>query len=416
MDRRTFLRGAGAALALPWLEARADARAEVPRRMVAIQTNQGILPGEFFPAAAGRDYALTPYLEILKDFREDFTVFSGVSHPQVDGFHQAEKSFLTAAPHPGSGAFRNTVSLDQLAAESIGDRTRFPALPLGVSADRSRSLSYTRGGSQIPAEYSPARLYQKLFVQGTPREVERAVEDLRVGRSLLDAVGERAKALGGQLGPRDRERMDQYFTSVRELEERFRRMEAWEKRPKPAVKAPKPSDNADAADLGGRTRLMFDLIRLALETDSTRLVTVFIATEGCVPRIPGVTHEVHSLTHHGNRPEALAELKKIEELQFRELAGLLKGLKEVREGGSTLLDRTMLLYGTCMGNANSHSNANLPVLLAGGGFRHGQHLAFDTKKNYPLPNLFVSMLQRLGLEIDRFASSGGTMRGLEMAG
>ncbi len=414
MDRRSFLRGAGAALALPWLEGLAGARAEVPRRLVAIQTNQGILPQEFFPAAAGRGYALTPYLEILKEFREDFTVFSGVSHPQVDGFHQAEKSFLTAAPHPGSGAFRNTVSLDQLAAEAIGDRTRFPALPLTISTERSRSLSYTRGGSLLPAEHSPAKLYQRLFVQGTPQEVERAVEDLRVGRSLLDAVGDRAKDLEGKLGARDRERMDQYFTSVRDLEERFRKMEAWERRPKPAVKAPKPADVTDGGDLAGRTRLMFDMIRLALETDSTRLVTVFIATEGIVARIPGVTHETHSLTHHGNRPEALAELKKIEEVQFRQLAGLLKGLRESKEDGATLLDRTMVLYGTCMGNANSHANTNLPLLLAGGGFKHGQHLAFDVKKNEPLPNLFVSMLQRLGLEIDRFASSSGTMKGLEM--
>src|ERR1700675_4069615 len=134
MDRRMFLRGAGVALALPWLESlspaqdRAKGGSEIPRRMVAIETNQGILPQEFFPQKAGKDYALTPYLEILKDFREDLTVFSGVSHPQVDGFHQAEKSFLTAAPHPGSAAFRNTMSLDQVAAESIGDRTRIASL------------------------------------------------------------------------------------------------------------------------------------------------------------------------------------------------------------------------------------------------------------------------------------------------
>ena len=416
MDRRTFLRGAGAALALPALDVFARARADVPRRMVAIQTNQGILPQEFFPAAAGRDYALTPYLEILKDFRADFTVFSGVSHPQVDGFHQAEKSFLTAAPHPGSGAFRNTVSLDQLAAETIGDRTRYPALTLTIGHDQSRSLSFTRGGSLIPAEPKPARLYKKLFVQGTPEEIERAVEDLRVGRSLLDAVGDRAKDLNGRLGARDRERMDQYFTSVRDLEGRFKKMEAWERRPKPKVAAKAPTDNADGADLAGRSRLMYDMIRLALETDSTRLVTVFIATEGCVPRIPGVKNEVHSLTHHGNRPEALAELKKIEEVQFQELAGLLRGLRDAKEDGASLLDRTMVLYGTCMGNANSHANNNLPVLLAGGGFKHGQHLAFDRQKNYPLPNLFVSMLQRLGLEIDRFATSTGTMKGLELNG
>jgi len=420
IDRRTFLRGAGAAIALPWLEGLAPAqerpKADLPRRMIAIETNQGILPQEFFPREAGREYALTPYLEILRDFRSDFTVFSGVSHPQVDGFHQAEKSFLTAAPHPGSAGFRNSMSLDQVAAESIGDRTRIASLPLVVSTERNRGLSFTRSGVLIPPEHNPAKLYERLFVQGTPQEVERAVEDLRLGRSLLDAVRERAKELGGRLGARDRERLDQYTTSVRELEDHLTKAEAWERKPKPRVKMAKPAEITDGGDLVGRTRLMYDLVRLALETDSTRLVTIFITTEAIVARIPGVSHETHSRTHHGGRPETLAELKRVEEAQFGALAGLLRGLKEAREGAATLLDRTMVLYGTCMGNANSHDNRNLPVLLAGGGFRHGQHLAFDTGRNYPLPNLFVSMLQRLGVETDRFASSTGTMRGLEMAG
>jgi uncharacterized protein DUF1552 len=420
LDRRTFLRGAGVALALPWLESLTRAqdrpKGDLPRRMVAIQTNQGILPQEFFPSQPGKDYAPTPYLEILKDVRSEFTVFSGVSHPQVDGFHQAEKSFLTAAPHPGSAAFRNTVSLDQVAAETIGDRTRFASLPLIISTERNRGLSYTRSGVLIPPEHNPAKLYERLFVQGTPQEIERAVEELRVGRSLLDAVGDRGKDLSGRLNPRDRERMDQYTTSVRELEERLKKAEAWERRPKPKVKAAKPAEIQDGGDLAGRTRLMYDLIRLALETDSTRLITVFIATEGIVARIPGVSHETHSLTHHGGRSEALAELRKVEEVQFQALAALLRGLKDAKEGGSSLLDRTMVLYGTCMGNANSHANTNLPILLAGGGFRHGQHLAFDRDRNYPLPNLFVSMLQRLGLEVDRFATSTGTMRGLETVG
>ena len=416
IDRRTFLRGAGAALALPWFESlHADQSKEVPRRMIAIETNQGILPGEFFPKTAGREYESTPYLDILKDFRSDLTVFSGCSHPQVDGFHQAEKSFLTAAPHPGSSGFRNTISIDQLAAEAIGDKTRIGSLPLVVSTERSRGLSYTRSGVLVPPEGSPAKLYERLFVQGTPQEIERAVEDLRVGRSLLDAVGDRAKEIEGRLGARDKERMEQYVTSVRELEERLKKGEAWERRPKPKVKMAKPAEINDGGDLVGRTKLMYDLTRLALETDLTRLVTIFITTEGIVPRLPGVSHETHSLTHHGNRPEALAELKKVEEAQFRCLAGLLQGLKDAKEGGATLLDRTMVLYGTCMGNANSHANNNLPVLLAGGGFKHGQHLALHQGKDYPLPNLFVSMLQRLGLEVDRFASSSGTMRGLELA-
>ena len=178
---------------------------------------------------------------------------------------------------------------------------------------------------------------------------------------------------------------------------------------------PLPADITDMKKLVERTSLMFDVLRLGLETDSTRVASVFINTASIVPEIPGVNQETHALTHHGNRPDSLDQLFKIESAQFQCLAKLLDGLASAKEGGGALLDRTMVLYGTCMGSANSHANTNLPVLLAGGGFKHGQHIAFDAKKNYPLPNLFVSMLQRLGIEAEKFATSTGTMRGLNMA-
>jgi hypothetical protein len=384
--------------------------------MVAVQTNMGIMPEFFFPKATGPDYEPTPYLDLLKDHRTDLTVFSGVSHPGVDGGHMAEESFLSAAPHPGSGAFKNTISLDQFAAERIGGRTRFPSLTLLVSSEGHYGMAFTRGGVKIPGEMSPAALYRRMFVQGTPAEVDARVEDLRRGRSLLDFVGESAGRVRRDVGPKDRDRLDQYFTAVRELEGQLAAAQEWERRPKPKAPAPPPTDVADRRRLIERTRLMFDMVRLALETDSTRLVTVFVNTSTIVPMIPGVTRETHSLTHHGNQPETVAELRKVEEAQFKALAELLAGLKVVAEKGETLLDRTMVLYGTCMGSANAHSNTNLPVLLAGGGFKHVGHLAFDRQRNYPLPNLFVSMLQRLGVEADRFASGTGTMRGLEMAG
>ncbi len=423
LSRRAFLRGAGVALSLPFLDAMTPAfaraaekaAAKPTRRMVAIETNMGILPQYFFPEQAGRDYQLSPYLEILKDYRNDLTVFSGVSHPNVDGGHQAENAFLTAAPHPGSGGFKNSISLDQFAAERIGAQTRFAALPLLVSTEGGVGLSFTRGGVMIPGEKSPAALYRRMFVQGTAKEMDNRIDDLRLGRSLLDFVNDSAKHLQRDLGPHDRERLDQYFTSIRDLEKQLVSAEDWERRPKPKVQAPMPADVMDTKKLVERTRLMYDMIRLALETDSTRLVTLFVYTAGIVPEVAGVKHETHSLTHHGNRSETLAELRRIEEAQFHVLGELLGGMRGVREDGETLLDHTMVLYGTCMGSANAHSNTNLPVLLAGGGFRHGQHLAFDRQRNYPLPNLFVSMLQRLGIETDKFASSTGTMRGLEMA-
>lgn len=408
LARRTFLRGAGVALALPWLDAMrpvrgAESAAAVPRRMVAIETNMGILPQYFFPEQAGRDFEATPYLTQLDAIRGAYTVFSGTSHPGVTGAHSAEKCFLTGTPHPERGGFRNWVSLDQFAAEQIGDRTRYPSLVLAMT-NEGATLSYTRSGAPIPSERSPRKLFERLFVQGNPAEVAASVEALRQGRSTLDFVGEQSRRLNRSLSPADQRRLDEYLTAVRELERRLESSESWEQRPKPRVDAEPPAELDDPREFVRRTRLFFDVIKLALETDSTRLVSLFIDTT-----------VIHNITHHGNRPEVLAELRGHEERQFEALGDFLRTLQGAPEEGSTLLDRTMVLYGTCMGSANSHSNVNLPVLLAGGGFRHGQHLAFDTQNNYPLTNLFVSMLQRLGIEVDEFSTGKGTFRGLELA-
>jgi len=409
LGRRTFLRGMGTAIALPLLEAMAPAfakaadSADVPRRIVAIETNMGIMPQFFFPEKSGRDFALSPYLERLKDHREQFTVFSGVSHPGVTGGHTAERCFLTGTPHPERGGFRNGVSLDQFAAEQLGNRTRYPSLVLAMSNEGS-TLSYTRSGAPIPSERSPRKLFEKLFTQGNPAEVEANVEALRQGRSMLDFVGEQSRRLNQSLSKSDQARMDEYFTSVRELEKRLHSSEEWEHRPKPVVTAKPPEDIEDAREFVAKTKLMFDVMKLALETDSTRIISLFIDTT-----------VIHNITHHGNRPEAIAELRAKEEAQFDALGGFLTALSGAREEGQTLLDRTMVLYGTPMGSANSHSNVNLPVLFAGGGFRHGQHLAFDQENNHPLATLYVSMLQRLGLKSDSFSSGKTTMRGLEIA-
>lgn len=407
LSRRTFLRGAGVAMALPLLDAMRPAfaagKSEIPRRIVAVETNMGILPQFFFPEKAGKDYALSPYLERLKAHRNHFTVFSGVSHPGVTGGHAAEKCFLTGTPHPERGGFRNWVSLDQFAAEQIGNRTRYSSLVLGCG-NEGQTLSYTRSGAPIPIERSPRKLFEKLFIQGKPAEIAAKVEEIRQGRSTLDFVGDSAKRLNQSLSSSDKQRLDQYLTSVRELEQRLASAEDWEQKPKPKIKANPPEDVKDHREFAKQTQVMFDVVKLALETDSSRLVSLFIDTT-----------VIHNITHHGNRPEVLAELRAKEEGQFDVLAAFLKSLSEAKEEGSTLLDRTMVLYGTCMGSANSHSNLNLPVLLAGGGFKHGQHLAFDTQNNYPLTNLFVSMLQRLGIETREFSTGKGTMRGLEIA-
>jgi hypothetical protein len=330
-------------------------------------------------------------------------VFSGVSLPGVTGAHAAEKCFLTGTPHPERGGFRNGVSLDQYAAEHIGNRTRYPSVVMAVS-NEGQTLSFTRSGAPIPAERSPKKLFQKLFVPSKPEEMTANVEALQQGRSMLDFVGEQSKRLGRVLSPADRARMDQYFTSVRELEQRLHSAEEWEHRPKPAVSVAAPEDITDSKEFVRRSELLYDLMKLALQTDSTRLISLFVDTV-----------VIHNITHHGNRPDVLAELRGHEEGQFAALNKFLTGLAEIKEEGQSLLDRTMVLYGTCMGSANSHSNVNLPVLLAGGGFKHGQHLAFDTKNNYPLSNLYLSMLHRLGIETDTFSTSKGTMSHLELA-
>jgi hypothetical protein len=425
LPRRRFLRAAGVGLALPALDAMRPAfasekPADTPRRMVAICNNLGLLGSGFFPKQAGSGYELSPYLEVLRDYRNDFTVFSGVSHPDVDGSHSSEVCFLTAAPHPANGGFRNTISLDQYMADYIGERTRFPSLTLGVNVNKGqKSLTWTGSGVMIPCEDSPAAVYRRLFLQGTQEEVERQLSRLRLGESILDSVAADASSLQKKLGARDRERLDQYVSGVRELERRMVASRAWETRPKPKPSAQEPVDAADSRAYLEKVRLMYDMSRLALETDSTRLITIFLDSASSpaidVKEIP-ITDGYHNLSHHGRNESKLKQLEVIDTWHMKLLRNLIADLKSANEGGEPLLDRTMVLYGSNFGDANKHTTNNLPVILAGGGFRHGQHLAFDENRNYPLPNLFVSMLQRMGIESSKFASSTGTMRGLEMKG
>ncbi|BDC52446.1 hypothetical protein F183_A47610 [Bryobacterales bacterium F-183] len=419
ISRRTLLRGAGVSLALPMLnvmQAAPQATSE-PRRMFAVCNNLGLLPGEFFPTGAGREYTPSAYLKILQEHREHFTVFSGVSHPNVDGGHPSDISFLTAAPHPASSSFRNTISLDQYIAERIGGQTRFPSLTLSVNTG-FRSLSWSGSGVAIPPEQSAANVFRQMFIQGTPQEVDAKIAELDTGRSILDTVTDQVRRLEGKVGSEDKTRLDQFFTSVRELEGRLQASRGWERKPKPVVKEKEPEDLANPAQYMGKVAQMYGLVRLAFETDSTRAVTLMLdSVSSPVLQIRGATLNdgYHNLSHHGKSEDKLSQLRLIDTWHMRLLADLFKGLKGAQEGGSTLLDRTMVLYGSNLGDANAHSTTNMPTLLAGGGFRHAGHLVFNREQNYPLPNLFVSMLQRMGIETDKFASSTGRMTGLELA-
>lgn len=415
LTRRTFLRATGVAISLPWLNSMTSshARAAEPtevRRMLAICAPLGIHTPHLFPTKPGKDYEVTPYLEPLQPFRQNFTVMSGLMHPDVDGGHSAEQSFLTGAAHPGQPSFRNTISVDQFAAERIGHLTRFPSLALSAN---NTGLSYTRAGVRIPPETRPSRLFARLFLEGTPEEKQAQMRRIQDGQSIMDLVRDQSKQVAGKVGREDNQTLEQYFSSVRELEQRLTSAEEWAKRPKPKVDRKPPKDVEDRADFVGRMRLMYDLIFLAFQTDSTRLITFCGAGGNEVVSLDGVEDGWHNLSHHGKDPNKIEQLAIIEREEMRLFGELLEQLAGVREGDHTLLDATAIVMGSNLGNASAHNNTNLPIIAAGGRFKHGQHLAFDPAKSPPLCNLFVSYLQHLGLEADAFASGSTTMSGLE---
>lgn len=410
LSRRALLRNAGITLGLPLLEAMtpafADAKeAKTAKRFVGVSLALGLHNPNLVPEGVGRDYKPSRYLAGIQDLRNDFTVISGSSHPGVTGGHTAEGSIFSACPNQRGTTSRNTISLDQLMAKHLGHETRFPSLVLNTN--NQSSPSYTENGSMIPAENSAMRLFTRLFVNDTPAEQERQAELIRGGRSVMDVVGAEAKSLQRELGAGDRDKLDAWFTSVRELEQRLAANEAWTHRPKPkvAMKAPAsiPRDNEVAVE-----RIFLDIVHMALATDSTRFITLHV-TGNAVNGIEGVDESYHNLSHHGMDDEKLAQLALVEQGVINEWGGFLRRLKT-----DALLDDTMVLLTSNLGNASSHDNKNMPVLFAGGGFKHGRHLAFDQKNNYPLPNLYLSTLHRLGLQDEAFATSTGAMSGLEM--
>jgi hypothetical protein len=422
LPRRRFLHGAGVTLALPLLECLTPAfvrgaQPQTPKRMLLISNNLGVLPKPFFPQGTGRDYELSPYLSALAGFRSDFTVFSGLSHPDVNGGHSTENCFLTAARGPTKSGFRNQISLDQFAAEKLGQVTRFSALNLGVNIDKAnRSLSWTRDGVLLPAEDSAPALFQKMFVQGDPAAVQRQLHRLEERGSILDTLLDDTKQFSRSLGSDDKARLDQYLTSVREVEERLLTAREWELKPKPATQQPPPADIQDKKLFFEKFDFMLAMAQLALESDSTRIVTLMVdAFATPVFKLhpdQNTTDGYHNLSHHGQAVEKVKQLEDADRQQMALLDKLLQNLATKPDGDARLLDRTMILYGSNMGDANTHNNTNLPILLAGGGFKHGQHLAFKRDANAPLSNLFVSMLQQMGAEVDQFGSSTGTLTGL----
>jgi len=409
--RRQVLRSAaGAAIALPWLEslrsiASAAESDHGPKRFVAINASLGFHTPFLFPEQPGQLRADTPYLQELQDHLDQITLLSGLSHPEQQGNngHASERTILTSAQRPGLAGFRNTISLDQLIAQQIGHETRFPFLAL--STRNGSSLSWTANGVAIPGESSPAKLFKALFLEGSEKEVAADLAALKRGRSILDTVGGRARQLKQGISRQDRPKLEEYLASVRELEQRLQQSEGWIKKPKPQVDAKPPVDIPDQNQAIERQRLLYDIIAMALRTDSTRTVTFELGGLNSVPNVAGVSSDWHGLSHHGKDPNKIEELKLIERAEIAVFAEFLGKLQSVDEGEGTLLDQTAILFSSNLGNASSHDWHNLPIVVAGGGFRHGQYTAHDAKNNTPLANLFVTFAQRMGIETDSFGSS-----------
>ena len=417
--RRRFLQSLGVTLGLPVLECMTPvfargAGAKPPMRMLVVVNNLGVLPKPFVPTAVGRDYELSPYLSALADRRNEFTVFSGLSHPGVTGGHSADNCFLTSARGAFKSGFRNSISLDQFAAEKLGPVTRFPSLNLGVNIDKAnRSLSWTRDGVLLPAEDSAPALFQKMFVQGDRASVERQLHRLEERGSILDTLLDETKSFSRGLNGNDKARLDQYFTSVREVEERLETAREWEVRPKPTATQPPPADIQDKKLFFEKINLMLSMAQLAFESDSTRIVTLmvdaFLTPAFKLSEERNTTDSYHGLSHHGQAVEKVKQLEEADRQQMRVLHQLIDSLAGKKEGGQRLLDNTMMLYGSNMGDANIHDNSNLPIILAGGASSMASISHSSAITNAPLCNLYVTMLQRMGIEAGSFGSSTGVV-------
>ena len=407
VNRRTFLKASGIAMALPMLESMSlgsAAAASAPPRLVNICATLGLYSDSWFPKTGGADWTPSEYLSIINHHRDRFTVFSGLAHAHQSGrqAHNSEISWLTSAQFPGLDGFRNTISLDQVVADHYGYVTRFPSIILGTNSPQSQS--YTSGGVMLPADTSPAQLFSKLFLKGSPEAIAQETQRLSEGGSILDHLKSQAQSMLGHASAADRAKLDEYFTAVRTCETNLVEVRAWQDRPKPTVSVESPTDIQSRADIVGRTRLMLELIPLVLETDSSRVASLMIQDHGVVPTVPGVSADQHNLSHHGRDVAKIAQLRMVETALITEFGKFLDRMTQPGVNGESLLDSTVVLLGSNLGNANSHKATDLPILVAGGPFKHGKHIVHEGE-NAPLSNLFLTILQATGIETDSFGHS-----------
>ena len=438
LSRRHVLRAAGAAITLPLLDAMLPRGLAAPStfkswdksdviqpRLMCCYIPNGVNILEWMPADSGPSYTLSPTLKTLQEHRDDFTVLTGLGHPASQGGHSGADTWLTAANLKGKpGAdYTNSLSIDQLAADRHGKQTRYPSLQLGDmsgtgAAGHSHTLSFDLNGTPLPAENSPRRLFDRLFVAESAADRAATLKRYAERRSILDDVAAEAKSLDRKLGANDRRKLDEYLSSVRQTEKQVERLQSWIDRPKPNVVetglqlGSKPGDGHDRPMW---LDVMLELAYLAFITDATRVITFEWSREAGGYGGGGENH--HELSHHGGDAGMLSKLAVIDQFHLSRLGRFLSLLKSTVEGDGHMLDRTMLLYGSGMnsGKGGDHSPKNLPTLVAGGhklGLKHGQHLAFDQDKHPPLANVLLTLAQKMGVETEKFADATGTLTGL----
>jgi len=420
MNRRSFLlRSIGATLALPKLpslmasavqsnsavQAIPSAGSGVPR-FVAIGNLLGFQVKQFFPATPGKDYESTALLEPLAENRSQMTVYRGLDHG-VKGGHFAVHSFLSGVLNSeAQNRPDGNVSLDQYLADAVGFQTRFPSLTIGSEGGihGGCQIAWTKSGVRVPPVTGPAQLFEKLFVSDSPERQTRRVQENHLQGSILDSVREEANRLSRHMNREDQDKLDEYLSSVRDVEKRLELRQRWATQPKPKAPFDQPSNRSMVEDLP----LLYELIALALQTDSTRIATLEIGGD-FMPQHLGIKKDYHGLSHHGNDPEAIASLIALEKYQVMHFGKFLTRLSKLNDGERSLLDSTMVLFGSGMGDANSHKNSDLPIVLAGGGYQHGEFrkVPFEGNRKTPLCNLFVDILQRMGVESDHFGNSTG---------
>ncbi|MDA0836651.1 MAG: DUF1552 domain-containing protein [Planctomycetota bacterium] len=404
-NRRQFLRGAGTCLALPFLETLSFGEEALPaRRFVCLANPFGMITDAFFPEESGLDAKLPENLKPLEEWRGKFTVFSNLDHG-ISGGHAGTHAFLSGVRQNEAAAMPDgNITLDQFCAERVAGLTRFPVLntSAGSNAGGGVELCWTRSGVQVPSIQKVSRVFQMLFVDDPEEQANKRSARYQRQGSILDAVHEQAKAMNQRLSKRDQKMMDQYFTSVREVEMTLQQENAWVHRPRPKVEMKEPKNGSVTQQLP----ILFDLITLALQTDSTRVATIEVPGAFDVGRIGLPPKGYHGYSHHGKDPTLMSGMRKIEHYQLEHLARFMKKLADLE-----LLNSTQILFGSGMGDGSAHTNKNLPILVAGGGYKHKTHVKMPEEqgKRVPLCNLYLTMAHRFGIETESFAYSKGTI-------